>query len=505
MTDGESMKQTTNRILYFVLPICFLLCLFLWLLKTPPDSIEVESQNGVWDLRSVDFDKTSAKLIGYPEYVLDTLHTPEEFAASNAVMTGAVPDGKEYITFRFRILLSDDTIVALARYTAGNASRIYINGRLLGGAGEPGETNKETTSSNHYMSFTAWPEDGVLEIIEQTSNFVHKDNFEPTLRFYIGNEGTIANWTARFNAFPVIEIGIYLLLFIVHLLLFLTLPSYCANLWLALLYLAWGLRVGVIGTKLWLTLLPWLSWSAAFRIEYLGFPLSLLLLALAYRDLFPGALQKGFRIAVYIATPLAAVFILFTGTKLLSYTGVPMIVLGGVAAAYVLIRVLWTARKPNSEQIIVMAGLGVLVVALTADTLYFNTATSSSIPGSMMETALILFSLFQMTALLHATMRETEAVREATRREVAEITARYELRLAEKPAGLPSLLDFGLAPREYEVACLLVEGKSRKETAALLNLNIGTIHTYCTRIYQKTGCESVANLVRLFSMNTTEK
>ena len=417
------MKGNTNRIFYFVLPISVLLCFFLWLLKTPPESVTVDEKNGIWDLRGVDFGKISAKLAGHPEYVLNTQLTPEGFAASNAVMTGAVPDGADFLTYRFRILLPEDSVVALARYASGNASRVYVNGRLLGEVGEPGATGETTVPSNRYMAFTAWPEDGVLEIVEQTSNFVHKDSFEPTVRFYVGNEGTIANWTTRFTAYPVIAIGVYALLFIVYLLLYLALPSYRANLWLALLCLGWALRTGVIGTKLWLSLLPWLTWEAAFRIEYLGFPVSLLLLALSYRELFPGALQKGFRGAVYIASALAAAFILLADTKWLSYTGVPMIVLGGIASIYVLVRILWMIRQPKTEQKIVLCGLGALLLALIADAIYFNTATTGSVPGSMMETALILFSLFQMTAMLHATMRETSAAKQAEQRLAVENAA----------------------------------------------------------------------------------
>ena len=421
------MKQNINRIFLIILPICLLLCFFLWLLKTPPESVTVEAQNGVWDLRGVDFNRTSAKLIGQPEYVLNALLTPDEFAASKDVQTEAVPDGTRFLTFRFRILLPDSNIVALARYAAGNASRIYVNGRLLGSVGTPGETGEATISSNRYISFTAWPENSELEIVEQTANFVHKDEFEPTLRFYVGSERAITDWTTRFHAFPVIEIGIYLLLFIIHLLLFLTLPSYRANLWLALLCLAWALKTGVIGTKLWLTLLPLLTWETAFRIEYLAFPVSLLLLSLTYRELFPGAQQKGFRLLAYIVSPLTATFILLTNTKLLSYTGVPMIALGVVASAYVLVRILYTIRKPGAEQKLVLSGLGVLVLALVADTLYFNTATSGSVPGSMMETALILFSLLQMTALLHVTMKETAAAKQTEQYLAAENAAQARM------------------------------------------------------------------------------
>ena len=486
--------ENTRRVLLISLPLCVLLCFFLWLLKTPPNAVEMESDNGVWDLRDVDLGETSAKLIGYPEFIADALLTPEEFALSQAIETGTVPEGVEYSSFRFRILLPDDSIVAVARYAAGNASRIYVNGRLLGGAGEPGVTREATRSNNRYMSFTAWPEGGVLEIVEQSSNFVHKDSFEPVLRFYVGNEQTMADWTTRFNAFSMIAIGVYLLLFIVHLLLFLTLPSYRANLWLALLCLAWALRTGVIGTKLWLSLLPWLTWEAAFRIEYLAFPLSLVLLALAYHDLFPNALQKSFRVVVYIAAPLAVVFILFTDTKLLSYAGVPLIVLGGVATGYVLARILWTTRKPNTEQKLVLVAIGVLLLALIADTLYFNSATSSSMPGSMMETTLILFSLIQMTALLHATMRETAAAKQAEQRLALEnaalerinhlksdmiATVSHEIRTPLTAISTHAqLADRAIKKGNYSDPSLERLGVITREAGRLANLSDTLLHTF---------------------------
>ena len=405
------MKPNKSHLFSIVLPICVLLCLALWLLKMPPVSVTVDSRNGVWNLRGIDFSKTCAHLTGYSEYVPNALLTPDEFAASDDISTGALPDGTEYATFRMRLLLSEDQIVALAGNNSGNASRVYVNGRLLESVGEPGATKETTASSARLLSFTVWPEDGVVEIVEQTANFVHKDNLESSQKFYVGSESTIANMTARDNAFPAITIGIYLLLFIVQLLLFLTLPSYRANLWLALLCLTWALRTGATGVKIFITLFPWLTWQVAFRIEYLSIPVSLLLLALTYRELFPRALQKGFRIAVYIFVPLTAAVILFTDTKLFSNFGVPITALCGVAAAYVLVRIVWTARKPNTEQRIVLAGLGVLLLSVIADTLYFNNATSSLLPGSVTETVLILFSMFQMTALLYATMRETAAAK----------------------------------------------------------------------------------------------
>ena len=408
------MKKNANRIVFIILPLCVLFCIFLSQLKTVSmPSVTVDSQNGVWDLRGIDFSKTYAHLVGDSEYVSNALLTPDEFDASSSIKTGALPDDVEYATFRMRLLLREDQLVALAGFNSGNASRMYINGRLLGGAGTPGATKETTVSSQQWFSFTAWPEGGVVEIVEQSSNFVHKDNLESTLKYYVGNEGAISNMTTHDNAVPVIEIGVYLLLFIVQMLLFLTLPHYRANLWLALLCLMWALRTGVTGMKVFLSLFPWLTWQPAFRIEYLAIPASLLLLTLAYRELFPGVLQKGFRIAVYVFSAIAAVFILLADTKPLSNYGVPMSAICAVAAAYVLVRVVWTMRqrKPNAEQAITLAGLCILLLAVANDTFYFSNNLGIYLLNSVSDTALILLALFQMVAMLNATMREAAAAR----------------------------------------------------------------------------------------------
>lgn len=61
-------------------------------------------------------------------------------------------------------------------------------------------------------------------------------------------------------------------------------------------------------------------------------------------------------------------------------------------------------------------------------------------------------------------------------------------------AGVPA--HEALSDREYEVLCLLGSGRTVKDIAATLELSVKTVSTYRSRLLQKMGFESNADLVR---------
>jgi len=54
-----------------------------------------------------------------------------------------------------------------------------------------------------------------------------------------------------------------------------------------------------------------------------------------------------------------------------------------------------------------------------------------------------------------------------------------------------------LTPREREVLQLVVEGKTSKEIASLLNLSVRTVDTHRNQIMRKLGCNNVVELTRI--------
>jgi len=407
-----------NHIPLIILPFIVLLCLWVYNLPmTDGTPLAQEyagySDNGVWDIRAVNFNTHYVRLYGDVEYVPNRLLTPDEFALSDDIVVGAIPDNINYLTSRVRVKVNDDRLYSFSRYSPGYGCRVYLNGRLLGNVGMPGTTAETTVPDESILKFAAQPEDGMIEIVIQSSNFVHRDR-SSHVGWVIGNASPGTDWVVENFTTATLIMGFYILLFLVHLLLFFMLPAYRANLWVALLSLVWAARTGVIGPKILLTVLPALSWATAFRIEYLAVPLTMALLTTAYHQIFPSVMQKWFRVAVYTVSSAFSLLFMLSDTVFMSHTILWIEATAGIAAVYVLVRLAMEVRKPNIEQLIIISGLILILAALVNDSLHYNDINLGF--GILMETAVLIFSLFQMAAMIFATMRE---VTDAKEREAA--------------------------------------------------------------------------------------
>jgi len=73
-----------------------------------------------------------------------------------------------------------------------------------------------------------------------------------------------------------------------------------------------------------------------------------------------------------------------------------------------------------------------------------------------------------------------------------ELAERLAADLTQGAAGLPHE---ALSNREFQVFLSLARGLSARQTGAALSLSPKTVHTYRTRIFEKTGLKSDAEIV----------
>ncbi len=114
------MKQKKmNYLPLVILPVILLMCMGLWLLKSLPlePGKGVESDTGVFDLRSHDFSKQKVFISRTVEYVDGALLTPEEFDARDDIRVGRAPDGARPYTMRIRVLVPNDICYGIGGYS----------------------------------------------------------------------------------------------------------------------------------------------------------------------------------------------------------------------------------------------------------------------------------------------------------------------------------------------------------------------------------------------------
>lgn len=421
-------KKTDNRILFIILPLIAVLMLALWSVKPHVDEARVAvSADGVWDLNGAGLGLAPIRLDGDVEYVPNALLTPEEFAASADILVGQPVDGPQYATSRMRLRVPQGSYL-ICGYSVDFASRLYVNGELLLEAGTPGGSRETTTPGVKYFVLPASPgENGEIVIVQQASNFTHKDSgYHGTL--YIGTPERIDQFVAREFWPEAALMGVYLVLFVVHLVLFLMMRGYKPNLLFALYCLTWFVRTGATGLRLLGVALPGLPWTVLFRLEYLTMPLSGILLVWLLHLIFPNVLQKWFPPAASILCGAFAVLDAFGPTLAMSYTPILRVVLLGLIALYFFVRLLMRWRRPDDGQLAVLLGFAFLLFAALWDTFYHQGAPMlPALRFAISEMAMAVFVLFAMTAMFLGTMREVRRAREREQRMAAEKAAAEEL------------------------------------------------------------------------------
>jgi signal transduction histidine kinase len=406
------------------LAIVLLACIGLWSGLAAERYTPTGSDDGVWDLRGLDFSADTASLQGPVEHIPNALLTPQEFAAHEGEATlGFALTENQYATSRIRILVPDDRYYTLSRISTDFTDRIFVNGVPLTSVGTPGGSREASVPFTSRVTFTARPVDGMIEIVQQNSNFYHRDGDFPQ-DWHIGGY-EYANTVLRMDYTVNIVLGCYLALFLIFLLLFFLLRGYRPNLYFALFCLMWFLRSGVTGTRAFAALVPWLSGPASLRMEYIAMPVAAILTLAIIGELFPGVLQKIFLRIMYGLSAAFVCLFLFLDTLYMSYAIVGLEALYLAVILYVLVRLAMKLRRPDTEQKVFIAGLLVFLYGGARDFFFYNDVhlLPPFAAVNLTQMAVLVFAFCEAAALFIATMKEVEDAKDAEQRLAAENVA----------------------------------------------------------------------------------
>ncbi len=423
------MKRKQNTVFFSILLLIFLACGALWL-WTDYLVTHISAEGGERNLREVDFSAGCFDLYGPVEYIPNVLLTPEEFEARRDEIQIGNPAGEDpYSTSRLRVYVPVGTY-GLMMWNAELAANIYINGQFMESVGVPVGNAEHSIPGVKLLYFTTDAPDGVIEIVQQASNHVLPGS-DSHADILIGRPENIRDIYNQYRGIPTMAMGCFLALALAHLILFSLFRSYKANLWFALFCFGWFLRTGYVNPWILSTLFP-LPWGALFRLDCLTYPAGALLLCLSLNALFPGVIQKWFRIALSAACGIFACASLFLGNAALWDTMSYFNAVIFLTAAYLLVRLCMKVRKPNAEQIAVLAGLGIFLFGVLRDILHFEILPAQHVVSeltrhTMAEYALLAFVFFHMAAMFRSTMREIAAAKEAEQRRAMEAESERRL------------------------------------------------------------------------------
>lgn len=137
----------------------------------------LEPQDGVLDVREIDFTEEVYHIINKWDYWPGILLTPADIASPDVPQketTSFIDD--RLGTWRVVLLAKPETYLTLCSFSIDYGTRVYVNGREVRNIGFVSDDPAKAVPMVRYMTLPLYSgEDGRIEIVYQCSNFVHKD------------------------------------------------------------------------------------------------------------------------------------------------------------------------------------------------------------------------------------------------------------------------------------------------------------------------------------------
>ena len=487
--------------------VFLILVLFVWtVLFTIPAPAEVSLDDITFkDLTLYDFSDTIySNTFGWESYP-EKLYTPESFISGAVTEEPRTHDEMDfgriqYATHRLRLALPPGRTYGLQMQSADYSMRIFIDGIEIDCVGNPGETRETTVPRTLKRVYCFVTQTGEVDIIVQAANFVHRVGAYPP-NIFIGtvdnivrkSDGKLFNSGALF--FCLITSSLY------HLGLFIINRKRKA----ALLFFFCCLFLSFLNYKTIIDFFPDYNWFFAIRFEYINHYLIFAAFVLFLETLHPDLLHK---IVARLFYAISGLYVLVT--LILDPKAFTLLLYGFDAAAalmafYVLIRLAMNLKNKNARNALTFAGTLVVVLLGFFDIFNkFNFSTQLKlfwVTGLEFTTPIgMVFMVFCYALAVALDYAETEYAYAEALREIADVQSRLDIFAQASHNGAKThISDFGLSPRETDIAMLLLGGKTRDEIGKLLYISAGSVNTYCSRIYKKAGCSSRTEFARLLN------
>ena len=135
-------------------------------------------QDGVLDVRDVDFSSDVFHLVNNWDYYPGRLLAPDAFAdpSSTPEKDNDAPLDVNIGTYRLRILAKPNTYLSLCSFSIDYSTRIFVNGAEVRNIGFVSDDPEEAVPRVRYVTLPLYSgQSGEIEIVYQYANYVHND------------------------------------------------------------------------------------------------------------------------------------------------------------------------------------------------------------------------------------------------------------------------------------------------------------------------------------------
>ena len=165
----------------YVLPLLVLILMMIFFFycrsRVQTEFPVLSPEDGVADLRDVDFNADVYHLENHWDYYSGKLYTPQELTSSDAPQKDIKTTfNDEKGTWRIVLLAKPNTYLSLCSFSVDFSTRVFVNGSEVRNIGFVSDDPAETTPMVRYMTLPLYSgDDGRIEIVYQYANYIHND------------------------------------------------------------------------------------------------------------------------------------------------------------------------------------------------------------------------------------------------------------------------------------------------------------------------------------------
>jgi len=293
-------------------------------------------------------------------------YTPDDFArgivGEPRIMSHEDYMYYQFFTHRITLLVVPGTTYGITLRSSDYAMRMYVDGEQAILVGIPGTTREEAVPRTNHATYYFTPQNERVDIIVQTSNFVHNNGGAPPI-LYIGSVQNIELHRLSQLFMQFLIIGCLLTSALYHLALFIMNRKRKAE----LVFSICCILLLMMTSDPVPMFFPEYNWNLMFRIEYLVFYSSFAMVAVLFGVLMPHLMPKrAFKLYLSICgiSILGVLFLdTITFSRLIQFfypIGISMILFG-------LVRIGIEARKGKAQDILAFVGLLVITLFTVND------------------------------------------------------------------------------------------------------------------------------------------
>lgn len=441
----------------------------------PPPAVRA----GILDLRTWDLAQNDPiNIVGEVEFYWQQLLTPEDFSTSlspqpdfitipdpwNGYRVAGIPiSGQGYATYRFQILLSEDTPAQLAFKVPEfeTAYVLYIDDHLMGANGTVG-SSRETSRPQwlpQVIDFTN--DDSEIEVILQISNFHHRKGGAGQI-IKLGTEAQIRALREEALNFELFLFGSLSIIGMYHLGLFTLRQKDKSSLYFGICCFLMALRVLVTGEFYLCRYLPWLPWEFIIKLNYLAFGLTPPIFVMyAYAFFLP---KEATSLYMYVLQTVGIIFaglVLLTPAHIFTYGLVPYQIIIIIAGGHFVYILSLAVIHKEEGAVIFLSVFFILLLTMVNDIFYNNQILHTGYFGPL---GIFIFISAQSVLLARRFSRAFS--------EVEQLSERLESRVLERTLELDRRnIELAQAKEAAERNARAAESANRAKSIFLANMS----------------------------------